>query len=466
MATLLSTSPHVLAVCSSASAPWLDALQAYCTRAAVPCECVATLAALPGALTAQPTVLVLAGAWADPVCHTAIGLARVVAPEAALLLCCDDAPDALALDDAGLFGACPGGDAETLARWVHAATVAVQGQSRLRERQAQSVSSLAHALRSVDPFASVLYSVLTTAVAVLTQDGAADGLTGALLLVDDIGNLTLGAGLPPFQDELPPEALAVAERAAERLTVARADTFTALPLQWRDHPHGVLLFAGTALPDPLPDLARLLVDFTAAALENAVLFELAAVDSTTRTFTRTYAIKRLYEALKGAFRSGQEISVLMLDLDRFKQINDTFGHLTGDRVLRDVGGLLHHALRETDILGRYGGDEFLIVLPNTDSVGSRAVAGRIAASVEAYRLAVDNVEVSVDISIGIGGIAHQGDAPDAAALRPAHDFFQHALERVIAQADGLMYMAKHGETYPHISAATPLSWGQLMRTRG
>jgi diguanylate cyclase (GGDEF)-like protein len=463
MPTHLSMAPQVLAVSATPDAPWLNALQAYCAHAALSCASVPTPDALLELATVHPTVVVLSGAWTDAACRMLIGYARAAAPEAAVVLCCDDAtPDALELDAAGLFGACPGHDARELARWVHAAVMAVEGQAHLREHQTQSLTSLANAMRNVDPFAGVLFSVLTTAINVLSHDGIL-GLSGAILLVDDTGTLTFGTGVAPLQDEVPPEGFAVAERAAERLEVVRDDVYTAMPLQWRDHPHGVLLLAGAALPDPLPPLARLLVDFTSAALENSVLFELAAVDSTTRTFTRTYAIKRLYEALKSTFRSGQELSVLMLDMDRFKQINDTFGHLTGDRVLRDVGGVLYRALRETDTVGRYGGDEFLIVLPNTGTAGAEQVARRIAHTVETYRLPVDNFEISVEISIGIGGIVHMDGDSIGADLRPGHDFFQHALERVIAQADGLMYAAKHGPTLPHVSSAIPLSWRNLAR---
>ncbi len=142
------------------------------------------------------------------------------------------------------------------------------------------------------------------------------------------------------------------------------------------------------------DAAAHLAELTEA---NALLEALASTDGVTGLLNHRSLHERLAEEFVRASRHGQPLSVLMLDLDHFKAINDTQGHLAGDDALRALAGVMRQAARETDILGRSGGDEFVVILPQTDGAGALPVGERIRATVEAANGPLNGVTVSVGV---------------------------------------------------------------------
>jgi diguanylate cyclase (GGDEF)-like protein len=118
----------------------------------------------------------------------------------------------------------------------------------------------------------------------------------------------------------------------------------------------------------------------------------------------------------------------MFDLDHFKKVNDTYGHLGGDAVLCNVARVVRSSLRENDIAGRYGGEEFGIILPNTPEAGAMIVADRIRASIEASPIPFEEREIKATSSLGV------------AEYRPG----VADCEELIAQADAALYRAKEG----------------------
>jgi diguanylate cyclase (GGDEF)-like protein len=291
---------------------------------------------------------------------------------------------------------------------------------------------------------------------------------GAVLTAGDGPQFIVRAATPAYADflarPLPYAPQATINQMVQHQGMLAIDDRLLIPLCWFGGINGVLMLQASGLSAELPESLRILVNQASAALESSLLFELAAIDTTTRAFTRAFAIQRLHEALKSAYRSGLDLTVLMLDLDKFKLVNDTYGHLVGDRVLHAAGQLLHAALRESDVLGRYGGDEFLIILPNTPIGGGVEVTRRLLQSVQEFRLDLDGASLALSISIGIGGIS-QDDQISTTVIRPSHEFFHRAMERLIAQADGLMYRAKHGST-THYAAGLPMSWNGLLAGEG
>jgi len=115
--------------------------------------------------------------------------------------------------------------------------------------------------------------------------------------------------------------------------------------------------------------------------KNSELERLAYFDTLTGLLNRRAILEKMDEWLRQVRRYQDHLSVVMVDLDHFKLVNDTHGHRVGDRVLSDVAGLMRRTIRQTDFCGRYGGEEFLIILPRTDACGAAVMAERIRAAV-------------------------------------------------------------------------------------
>ena len=128
-----------------------------------------------------------------------------------------------------------------------------------------------------------------------------------------------------------------------------------------------------------------------------------------------------------ARRYRRPLSVLMFDIDRFKTVNDTYGHAVGDQALRIVANVCRDGLREIDLLGRYGGEEFVALLPENDRAGGYNAAERLRGRVAETSIHIESGALGVTISLGVATLAD--DVADLAAL--------------IALADGAMYGAKH-----------------------
>ncbi|MHC4840862.1 MAG: sensor domain-containing diguanylate cyclase, partial [Planctomycetota bacterium] len=131
------------------------------------------------------------------------------------------------------------------------------------------------------------------------------------------------------------------------------------------------------------------------------LIRLATTDALTGISNRKNFFDIGEREVKIAARYEKPISVLMIDIDYFKQFNDKYGHDLGDQVLKKLGGVLVDTLRETDIFGRIGGEEFAAVLPETDLVGAKDVAERLRNNVETHKLEHDGESLTITISVGV-----------------------------------------------------------------
>ena len=129
--------------------------------------------------------------------------------------------------------------------------------------------------------------------------------------------------------------------------------------------------------------------------------ELAITDKLTGVSSRKYCLERLDEELQRSKKLKNSFSVLMVDVDHFKEINDHYGHLVGDVILKDIARVIKDNTRQIDLMGRYGGEEFLIILTETAVDQARFAAERIRTAVENKSVTAYDEHLSVTISIGI-----------------------------------------------------------------
>lgn len=135
---------------------------------------------------------------------------------------------------------------------------------------------------------------------------------------------------------------------------------------------------------------------------------LAMTDSLTEVHTRRHILDHFEEELKRSLSRKTPLSFLMIDVDFFKHFNDQHGHLTGDQILREIAAIIRENIREIDLAGRYGGEEFCAVLPETDENGANYVAERIRSAVEKAVIKAYDQEIKATVSIGISTFPKDG----------------------------------------------------------
>ena len=170
----------------------------------------------------------------------------------------------------------------------------------------------------------------------------------------------------------------------------------------------------------------------AASFENLRLFQDATYEGLTGLLRREAVLRQLDAEFERAMRNEAPLSVFMIDLDRFKILNDAHGHLFGDRVLEQVARAMQNSVRAVDLLGRYGGEEFLLVLPDTDLTGAERVAEKIRLAIEGLQFTVPSGSTTKQITVSIG-IA--GASPDLG-------YPEQGARALIEAADKALYEAK------------------------
>jgi diguanylate cyclase (GGDEF)-like protein len=216
-------------------------------------------------------------------------------------------------------------------------------------------------------------------------------------------------------------------------TGAETASILCLPLDHRGGTLGVLeilhcrdhAFTGRDV-----ELAGILSRQLAVGLVTIRRFEhaerLTITDDLTKLYNYRYLMQYLESEVRRCLRYKKKVSLLFIDIDGFKKINDTFGHLIGSQALSELGQVFRQILREADVVGRYGGDEFVIVLPETPLSGALLIAERIRKQVEDYEFFAQNLSMRLTVSLGVANC-------------PKHTL---TAEGLIKKADAAMYRAK------------------------
>lgn len=195
----------------------------------------------------------------------------------------------------------------------------------------------------------------------------------------------------------------------------------------------------------------------AVALHNSSLYEQATVDGLTRLFVRRYFDQRLDEEFHRAQRYKSEFSVVMIDVDDFKAVNDTFLHETGDKILQMVAAVIRNCIRAMDVPCRLGGDEFAIILPESNEASAKLVGERICAGVRNISLTRKGRVVSVTVSVGVAGYPSSGaETPSAVMQKGDIALYRAKAEdgknRVFAHSDTTEELPNNGESGLEISS--------------
>ena len=179
-------------------------------------------------------------------------------------------------------------------------------------------------------------------------------------------------------------------------------------------------------------ILNILSDLSALAIQNACLYaktqELAIKDSLTGLAVRRHFVDRLKEEIKRSARKNTNLSVLMIDIDRFKDYNDRYGHLSGDLVLRHIAGILSSSVKEGDVVSRYGGEEFVVMLCGRDRSEAVAEAENVRNAIKRSPLKLRRQDANITVSIGVSCY------PKDALLE----------EELVRTADDRLYKAKAG----------------------
>ena len=179
-------------------------------------------------------------------------------------------------------------------------------------------------------------------------------------------------------------------------------------------------------PEQIPFLTTFAAH-TSIALQNSMLYRRAITDDLTQLYTRQHVDEALAEQIRLSKVNRKHLSLLILDLDHFKRINDSFGHTTGDHVLQDFSEIIKSKTRQQDVVGRFGGEEFVVLLPNTDIYAAHDLAERIRLATEKHAFTKGDQIIRVTVSIGVASYQRHKD---------------YSALQLLEAADNALYQAK------------------------
>lgn len=221
----------------------------------------------------------------------------------------------------------------------------------------------------------------------------------------------------------------------ELLLDVQTKAILAIPLLMQGKVFGVFYFESTksgAFLEADQKILTILANSFSLAIENAMLHQkaeaLSVSDELTGSFNYRYFTQILQEEIKRAKRYRQNLSLIMVDIDWFKKCNDSYGHLFGNLVLKDVVSIIRRCIRDVDILCRYGGEEFIVILPQTNKKDAYTIAERVRFFVQKHSFQDPGLRIKTKLTVSIGVATFPEDASDP--------------DKLILQVDSALYQAK------------------------
>lgn len=246
--------------------------------------------------------------------------------------------------------------------------------------------------------------------------------SGAVLLEND-GACSVQAACGEFAEHRELKAFGDAATAAVSACLRASDPIVqqglvGIPFLTQSYERGCVLIRAEGLPPDAREPCLVLMSQVVQALDNVRLFQRATVDPLTDAYNRDFGQRRLDEVLSLGARNGHETGVVMLDVDHFKRLNDTYGHAAGDVALRAMARALRDSCRGSDVVCRYGGEEFFITLPATGLAGAATIAQRILETIRRVEVRFEGQRLAITASAGVA-VAQPGELSSAALLRRA-----------------------------------------------
>ena len=335
-------------------------------------------------------------------------------------------------------------------------------EARLNEKKLQRLGQMEQRLIATSSLAELIQAILQdykssfdidTVTLVLTDpeyeitrilesENRVSPKTSGLVLLEKLHCDNLGTYLGPFDPDMKEAIFDPWPEGCRSMAL--------LPLIRKNELIGTLNLAscdaGRFTPDRSVDFLERLTAIISICLENALNHERLKLAGLTDPLTginnRSYFESRCREEIAHARRHQRPLACMFFDIDRFKRINDSHGHLAGDEVLRNVAGLIKSQLRGNDVIARFGGEEFVALLPRTGLHKACEIAERIRTIIGTYAFRpLPELLLSVTISIGVATIPDASTGDDIECSR-----------QLIRSADGALYQAKHGGRNRVVSA--------------
>ncbi|MFW5921118.1 MAG: diguanylate cyclase [Polyangiales bacterium] len=315
-----------------------------------------------------------------------------------------------------------------------------------QRRYMRHILDVAPDIGRLQPMEEVFMAALENLGALLegTNGLIATANNGVFVTDGAVERMSVRAAMGRFQanvpvSQLPREMVEAVEQGMAASCPHQRGSFVAIPLRARDGERGCMVVEGGILRDDAVEACELYGRQVVQAIENVGLYEKATVDPLTLVQRREAGLERVEATLRLASRMSSPTSALLVDLDHFKRLNDTYGHAAGDLVLRRAAHAISDSCRTSDVVFRYGGEEFGLALPATDAAGASVVAERIRAAIASLEVAFEGHTLRVTASIGAAEAA-PGEVDPLAVLR---------------RADSALYRAKDEGRNRACAAAAP-----------